>query len=124
VSLRISHPNKYLKPEHVGKWIEVDYSDRSSVVKAFMGVFLVREYSRREAAVITRFLRRKGLTRAEVHGVMLHLGFRYSTINASLARIAIDGYCDRKPCWIQRGRPKGSKTKKPRTWDWYESRGF
>jgi hypothetical protein len=123
VQLSISRPRNYLKPEYVGKWIEIDYTDRSSAVKALMDAFLVREYSEREIAVLTGFLKRKGLTRAETHAVILHLGYRYNPGGPSLEHMAIDGYCDHKP-HSKMGRPKGSKTKKTKQYDWYKSRGF
>ena len=63
----------FVKPEYLGKAIDVDYDDRSSIVRAFMGVFVVRDYSSRKIQTITHFLNRCHLSRAEIHAVILHL---------------------------------------------------
>ena len=93
----------FLKPEYLGKVIEIDNNDRSSVVRAFMDTFLVRDYSSREIQTITHFLNRYHLSRAEIHAVVLHLGYRYNTGNKALRHLAIDGYFDNHP----------SKSRKP-----------
>jgi hypothetical protein len=77
--------NELLKPEYVGKSIEVDYSDRSSVVRAFMDIFLEREYTTYEIKAVTHFLKSYYLSRAEIHAVILHLGYRYHECNRTLS---------------------------------------
>jgi hypothetical protein len=98
VTLNISHASRFLKPEYSGKPLELDFNDRRSVVKTFMDAFLEREYSEREVAVISGFLKRKGLTRAEIHAVMFHLGYRYTTMTSPLTmHLKVGKYLHNKP---------------------------
>ena len=89
----------FIKPEYVGKAIDLDFEDRTSLVRNLMNIFLIREYTSREIQFITTFLHRMKLTRAETNAVILHLGFHYkSTYNYSAFKnITIDGYVDRRP---------------------------
>jgi predicted transport protein len=86
-----------LKPEYVGKSIEVDYDDRSSVVRTFMDIFLEREYTAYEIRAVTRFLKRYYLSRAEIHAIILHLGYRYNKRNKAVGNMALADYLDNNP---------------------------
>ena len=57
----------FIKPQYIGKSVEVDYDQRSSVVRAFMDIFVVRDYSSTEIQTIAHFLKRYHLSRAEIH---------------------------------------------------------
>jgi predicted transport protein len=87
----------FLKPEYMGKKIEVDYDDRSSVVRTFMGIFVEREYSSYEIKSITQFLKRYHLNRAEILAVIHHLGYRYHKRNTYLGHVSVAGYLDFNP---------------------------
>jgi predicted transport protein len=89
--------SEFLKPEYVGKSIEVDYDDRSSVVRTFMDIFLEREYTSYEIKSVTHFLKRYHLSRAEIHAVILHLGYRYCKRNRSVGNVAVADYLDNNP---------------------------
>jgi hypothetical protein len=98
VELNIPHPSRFIKPEYFCKILDLDLDNRSSVVKAFMQVFLERQYSAREVAILSSFLKRKGLSRAEIHAVIFHLGYRYTTINGPLTKhLKVGTYLDKKP---------------------------
>ena len=94
---RRKRANELLKPEYVGKTIEIDYNDRSSVVRAFMDIFLEREYTPYEIKAVTHFLKRYHLSRAEIHAVILHLGYRYNKRNKSVGNVAVGKYLDNNP---------------------------
>jgi predicted transport protein len=87
----------FLKPEYMGKKIEVDYDDRSSVVRTFMGVFVEREYTSYEIKAITEFLKRYHLNRAEILAVIHHLGYRYHKRYTALGHVAVADYLDFNP---------------------------
>jgi len=57
-------------------------------------LFLEREYKDREISAITYFLKRKGLSRAERHAVILHLSYHYTSTPGKnrMENLAIDGY--------------------------------
>jgi hypothetical protein len=97
---------EFLKLEYLGRVIDVDYTNRSVVVRTFMDVFNEREYTSQEIKSIKRFLKRYHLNRAEVLAVILHLGYRYSAHNTSLGNVAIADYLDCKPIRVHRASPK------------------
>ena len=73
--------------------VDLDLADRTAVVKFFMDLFKIKQYSPYEIGIITRFLKRKGLTRAERHAVILHLGYRYASApDGHMGNLVIDGY--------------------------------
>ena len=94
---RRKRSRELLKPEYIGKSIEVDYTDRSSVVRAFMDIFLEREYTPYEIKAVTRFLKRYHLSRAEILAVILHMGYRYNKRNKSVGNVAVADYLDNNP---------------------------
>jgi predicted transport protein len=87
----------FLKPQYIGRKIEVNYDDRSSLVRTFMDVFLEREYTTHDIKAISRFLKRYHLNRAEVLAVIHHLGYRYSKRYNVLGNVAVADYLDFNP---------------------------
>jgi hypothetical protein len=92
----------FIKPEFMRRHIEIDYNNRTDLVRQFYSIFVEREYNYRDICTIRRFLIRKKLTNAEVHAILFRLGFRYK-INPMTRRIknmshmAIDGYYNDEP---------------------------
>jgi len=69
-----------------------DKDNRAGMVRLFMKVLNKGKYNRLEVAKITQWLKSFGLTRAERTAIIIHLGYRYSTLEG----MKIDGYLDRK----------------------------
>ncbi len=93
----IQRGSNFIKPEYIGRTFEFDERDRTKIVRFFQEVFVKREYTYRDVHGITQFLKRKFLTRAEIHAVIVHLGYRYSSKpNNSNRNLRIDGYLDRR----------------------------
>ncbi len=94
------HGKEYIKPEYLGKMVKLNLSNRSDVVRFFMNIFLEREYTFRDISSISKFLKRKGLSRAERHAVIYKLGYRYSipiSAKNSMENLSINGYfCHRR----------------------------
>lgn len=70
--------SRLIKPEFLRTSFIVDYSDRTDVVRKFRNVFRKDvKIDSNDARAISMFLRRKYLTRTEIYGILLYLGFDY-----------------------------------------------
>ncbi len=93
----IQKGSNFIKPEYIGRTFEFDENDRTKIVRFFQQIFIEREYTFRDVHGISQFLKRKFLTRAEIHAVIIHLGYRYSAFpSPSNRHLRIDGYLDRR----------------------------
>ena len=93
----IQRGSNFIKPEYIGRTFEFDENDRTKIVRFFQQVFIEREYTFRDVRGISQFLKRKFLTRAERCAVIMHLGYRYSSLPSSSNRnLRIVGCFDRR----------------------------
>ena len=93
----IHRGSNFIKPEYLGRTFEFDENNRTEIVRFLQQIFIEREYNFRDVHGITQFLRRKFLTRAEIHAVVMHLGYHYSAWSSSSNRnLRIAGYLDRR----------------------------
>jgi len=93
----IQKGSNFIKPEYLGRTFEFDENDRTKIVRFFQQAFIERKYTLGDVHGITQFLKRKFLTRAEIHAVVIHLGYRYSARpSPSNRNLRIDGYLDRR----------------------------
>ena len=93
----IHRGSDFIKPEYLGRTFEFDENDRTKIVRFFQQAFIERDYTFRDVHGISQFLKRKFLTRAEIHAVVIYLGYRYSARpSPSNRNLRIDGYLDRR----------------------------
>lgn len=84
----------FVKDEFIRKCV-FRYTDRSEIVRFFMQYFKEKQYSNTEITAISSFLKRHGLTRAERHAVVFHLGYRYKAKplkQNNMLNLRINGY--------------------------------
>jgi hypothetical protein len=92
--------SEIIKTEYAGRSFRLQRNDRSELVRLFMEVCKPITCMR-DAKRIRTFLGRFSLSNAEIHAVLLHLGFHYSNYTAqhswshsNLRHMKIDGYLD------------------------------
>jgi len=86
-----------IKDAYIGKTFKFKPNNRTKIIRFFMGILRKCEPNDSyKAKRIRQFLRRFHLTNAEIHAILFHIGFRYSTStptsNKSLCNIKINGY--------------------------------
>jgi hypothetical protein len=93
---------RLIKNDYIGKHFFIDIEDRTKIIRLFLcALKQIQKDDYRTASVIRQFLRRFHLSNAEIHAVLFHIGFRYSSSNNSgsyknihLDNIKINGYYD------------------------------
>jgi|WetSurMetagenome_2_1015567.scaffolds.fasta_scaffold55253_6 hypothetical protein len=92
----------FIKTEFLCKSLEIDYNNRTDLVRKFYFIFIEKDYTYRDICTIRRFLQRKKLTKVEIHAILYRLGFRYKIRPMThrfrtMSHIAIDGYYNDEP---------------------------
>lgn len=76
---------------------KLEYHTKTELVRFFMDYFKDREYTSHEIKAVTHFLKRVGLSRAERHAVVLHLGHHYyPRTTKEFQNLKINGYFEHK----------------------------
>ena len=97
--------NRFLKPEFSGNKFLALKTNESGIVRFFMKVFKEkveengkeRNYSKNDIKAITRWLKRFKLTRAKIHGIIFHLGYKYCSLTGqATSGMKINGYVNHK----------------------------
>ena len=68
---------RFIKPEFLGRKFLALKSDRTAIVRFFMGIFKERKYGQYDAKAISHWLKKFGLKNAERIAIITHLGYEY-----------------------------------------------